>query len=167
MLREPTDLQPHDERAALMGRLRFQRQTVRLKVDGLSEVDAHRQFLPSPLMTIAGLVSHLRWNEHSWFEASLLGLPNRGPWTPNGHPDAEMMVDDVPLARLLDEYDEQCARSNEIADGLPLDALEKATPADGRACSLRWILLHIIEETARHNGHLDIMREFADGVTGE
>ena len=167
MQRAKTDPQPHDERAALNDRLRFQRQTVRKKAEGLSEADAHRAFLPSPLMTIAGLVSHLRWNEHSWFEVSLLGLPNRGPWTANGHPDAEMMVDHVPLTQLLGEYDEQCARSSEIADGLPLDAVEREAPSGGTACSLRWILLHMIEETARHNGHLDIMREFADGLTGE
>ena len=166
-MREKTDPQPHDERAALIDRLRFQRQTVRKKAEGLSEADAHRAFLPSPLMTVAGLVSHLRWNEHSWFEVSLLGLPNRGPWTEDGHPDVEMMVDDVPLAQLLDEYDEQCARSNEIVAGLPLDTVERSAPDGERACSLRWILLHMIEETARHNGHLDILREFADGVTGE
>jgi uncharacterized damage-inducible protein DinB len=151
----------------LIDRLRFQRQTVRKKAEGLSEADAHRAFLPSPLMTVAGLVSHLRWNEHSWFEVSLLGLPNRGPWTEDGHPDVEMMVDNVPLAQLLDEYDEQCARSNEIVGGLPLDTVERSAPDGERACSLRWILLHMIEETARHNGHLDILREFADGVTGE
>jgi uncharacterized damage-inducible protein DinB len=166
-MREKTDPQPLDERAALIDRLRFQRQTVRKKAEGLSEADAHRAFLPSPLMTVAGLVSHLRWNEHSWFEVSLLGLPNRGPWTEDGHPDVEMMVDDVPLAQLLDEYDEQCARSNEIVAGLPLDTVERSAPDGERACSLRWILLHMIEETARHNGHLDILREFADGVTGE
>lgn len=167
MPRERADPQPQDERTALNERLRFQRQTVRKKAEGLSEADAHRAFLPSPLMTIAGLVSHLRWNEHSWFEVSLLGRPNQGPWTPNGHPDAEMMVDHVPLAQLLDEYDEQCARSSEIADSLPLDTVERSAPAGQTACSLRWILLHMIEETARHNGHLDIMRELADGVTGE
>jgi uncharacterized damage-inducible protein DinB len=167
MRRERTDPQPPDERTALNERLRFQRQTVRMKAEGLSEADAHRAFLPSPLMTVAGLVSHLRWNEHSWFEVCLQGMPNRGPWTENGHPDVEMMVDHVPLAHLLDEYDEQCARSDAIAAGLPLDALEQTAPNGGTACSLRWILLHMIEETARHNGHLDIMRELADGVTGE
>jgi uncharacterized damage-inducible protein DinB len=166
-MREKTDPQPPDERAALIDRLRFQRQTVRKKAEGLSEADAHRAFLPSPLMTVAGLVSHLRWNEHSWFEVSLLGLPNRGPWTEDGHPDVEMMVDNVPLAQLLDAYDEQCARSSEIVAGLPLDTVERSAPGGERACSLRWILLHMIEETARHNGHLDILREFADGVTGE
>lgn len=159
--------QPPDERTALTQRLDWQRQTVRLKAEGLSEADAHRAFLPSPLMTVAGLVSHLRWVENSWFEVCLLGEPDLGPWTDGGHPDVEMMVDDVPLERLLDEYDAQCARSREITAGLDLDTVEKAAPPGTNSASLRWILLHMIEETARHNGHLDILRELADGVTGE
>jgi uncharacterized damage-inducible protein DinB len=166
MKRDQALRQPPDERTALNERLRWQRQTVRKKTEGLAEDLAHRAFLPSPLMTAAGLVSHLRWNEHGWFETSLLGLPDRAPWT-DDDPDAEMRVDEIPLARLLDEYDEQCARSVEIADSLPLDAVEAAPPAGGEPCSLRWILLHMIEETARHNGHLDLIRELADGVTGE
>lgn len=139
------------------------RATVRIKCDGLSEVDAHRVVLPSPLMTMAGLVSHLRWNEHSWFETCLLGEPDRGPWT-DEDPDAEMRVDDVPLAQLLDEYEAQCARSREIVAGLDLDVREKTDTAD--PVTLRWILHHMIEETARHNGHMDIIRELLDGVTG-
>ncbi|QGN35010.1 DinB family protein [Microlunatus sp. Gsoil 973] len=166
MKRRKTNPRP-DERTALTERLDWHRETVLLKCEGLSEADAHRAFLPSPLMTIAGLVSHLRWNEHSWFEVSLLGRPNRGPWTDGGHPDVEMMVDDVPLGRLVDEYQEQCERSRRIVAGLDLDAVEAAPPTHGEQMSLRWILLHMIEETARHNGHLDVLREFADGVTGE
>ncbi|SDE12072.1 DinB family protein [Glycomyces harbinensis] len=166
MKRDKALPQPPDERTALNERLRWQRQTVRKKTEGLAEDLAHRVYLPSPLMTAAGLVSHLRWVEHSWFETNLLGLPDRGPWT-DDDPDAEMRVDGVPLARLLEEYDEQCARSVEIADSLPLGALEKEPPPGSEPCSLRWILLHMIEETARHNGHLDVIRELADGVTGE
>ncbi|WP_335985571.1 DinB family protein [Glycomyces sp. MUSA5-2] len=166
MKRQQAQSQPIDERTALNERLRWQRQTVRKKAEGLAEAEAHRPYLPSPLMTVAGLVSHLRWNEHAWFEVCLLGEPDRGPWS-DDDPDAEMRVDGVPLAQLLDEYDEQCARSVAIADALPLDALERNAPPEGEPCSLRWILLHMIEETARHNGHIDIMREFADGVTGE
>ncbi|MFB9659637.1 DinB family protein [Glycomyces mayteni] len=166
MRRQQAQHQPIDERTALYERLRWQRQTVRKKAEGLAEPEAHRSYLPSPLMTVAGLVSHLRWNEHAWFEVSLLGEPDRGPWT-DEDPDAEMRVEGVPLARLLDEYDEQCARSVAIADSMALDALERGAPPDSEPCSLRWVLLHMIEETARHNGHLDVIRELADGVTGE
>jgi uncharacterized damage-inducible protein DinB len=159
---------PHhgDERTLLNAWLDWHRATVRIKCEGLSEQDAHRSLLPtSPLTTVAGLVSHLRWVEHSWFEISLLNLPDRGPWT-DEDPDAEMRVDAVPLAQLLDEYDAQCARSREIVAGLDLDTRECGPQSGDDPVSLRWIMLHMIEETARHNGHLDTIRELTDGVTG-
>ncbi|GAA0960037.1 DinB family protein [Kribbella koreensis] len=156
-----------DERTQLTGWLDLQRSFVRMKCEGLTEADAHRSVLStSPLMTMAGLVAHLRWNEYSWFQLSLVGVPDTGqtPWTKDGHPDAEMFVDDVPLAQLLDEYDEECARSNATIADLSLDALEQGTGDDDPA-SLRYILCHMIEETARHVGHLDIIRELIDGAT--
>lgn len=158
-----------DERTQLTGWLDHLRSLVRTKCEGLSEADAHRQVLPtSPLMTVAGLVSHLRWVEYSWFTWNLLGTPDHGetPWTEGGHVDAEMFVDDVPLAQLLDEYDAECARSNEIVAGFSLDDVERAAPRDSGAASTRYILCHMIEETARHLGQLDIIRELLDGATG-
>jgi hypothetical protein len=97
----------------------------------------------------------------------MLGVPDTGqtPWTEGGHPDAEMFVDDRPLAELLDEYDEECARSNAAITGLSLDALEQGASTNGEAASLRYVLCHMIEETARHVGHLDIIRELIDGAT--
>jgi hypothetical protein len=117
---------------------------------------------------MAGLVAHLRWNEYSWFQLNLAGVPDTGqtPWTEGGHPDAEMFVDDVPLASLLDEYDEECARSNATIAELSLDDVEKGPyAAKGEGASLRYVLCHMIEETARHLGHLDIIRELLDGTT--
>ncbi|MFI5729717.1 DinB family protein [Kribbella sp. NPDC051587] len=158
------------EREQLIGWLDHQRSFVRMKCTGLSEEDAHRNVVPtSPLMTPAGLVAHLRWNEYGWFQLSLLGVPDTGqtPWTEGGHPDAEMLVDDVPIAQLLDEYDAECARSNAAIADLPLDTLERGTDAaHGDPASLRYVLCHLIEETARHVGHLDIIRELIDGRTG-
>jgi hypothetical protein len=158
------------EREQLIGWLDLQRSFVRMKCQGLSEEDAHRKVLPtSPLMTPAGVVAHLRWNEYGWFQLNLVGVPDTGqtPWTEGGHPDAEMFVDDIPLAQLLDEYDAEWARSNEAIAPLSLDALEQGpSAAKGDAASLRYILCHMIEETARHVGHLDIIRELIDGVTG-
>lgn len=158
-----------DERTQLTGWLDLQRSFVRMKCEGLSEEDAHRKLLPtSPLMTMAGLVAHLRWNEYSWFQLNLLGVPDTGqtPWTEGGHPDAEMVVDDVPLAQLLDEYDAECERSNSAIASLSLDDVEKGPYAGkGEAASLRYVLCHMLEETARHLGHLDIIRELLDGTT--
>ena len=159
-----------DERTQLIGWLDLQRSFVRMKCAGLSEEDAHRKVVPtSPLMTPAGLVAHLRWNEYSWFQLNVMGVPDTGqtPWTEGGHPDAEMLVDDIPLAQLLDEYDAECARSNEAIADLSLDTVEQSPYVDrGGAASLRYVLCHMIEETARHVGHLDIIRELIDGATG-
>jgi hypothetical protein len=158
-----------DERTQLIGWLDLQRSLVRGKCEGLDEAAAHRKLLPtSPLTTVAGLVSHLRWVEYFWFSENLLGTPDTGqtPFTEGGHPDAEMFVDDVPLAQLLDEYEAECSRSNEILAGFTLDDVELAELPTRGPASVRYILGHMIEETARHLGHLDILRELLDGKTG-
>ena len=162
-----TDIPPGwDERTILTTFLDYVRATVHAKCEHLAEVDAWRAPLPtSPLMTPAGLVSHLRWGEYSWFQVVLLGEENHGPWTEED-PDREMRIAvDVPIAQLLDEYEEQCARYRDLVASLDLDTPSKRL-VSGQPVTLRWILFHLIEETARHNGHLDILRELADGVTG-
>jgi uncharacterized damage-inducible protein DinB len=116
-------------------------------------------------MTVAGLVSHLRWVEHAWFEHIMAGRPDLGPWTPDD-PDKDFKVPGVPLARLLEEYEEQCERSAEIAASLELDA-ECVIEHRRGVVTLRWVLGHMIEETARHAGHLDLLREMLDGATGD
>jgi len=151
----------------LTGWLDWQRATVPIKCEGLSEVDARRALLPSsPAMTIAGVVSHLRWVEHGWFETSFLGAPSREVSTADGDPLAQGRPTDIPLARLLGEYEAQCTRSREIVAAHDLDQLEAYAPPGLELVSLRWILGHMIEETARHLGHLDALRELADGSTG-
>ncbi|WP_020389137.1 DinB family protein [Kribbella catacumbae] len=155
-----------DERTQLTGWLDLQRSFVRMKCEGLDEADAHRKMLTtSPLMTVAGLVAHLRWVEYSWFQLNLAGVPDTGqtPWTEDGHVDAEMFVEHRKLADLLDEYDAECTRSNETVATVSLDDVEKAEVRESGAASTRYILCHMIEETARHVGHLDIIRELLDG----
>ncbi|GAA3799480.1 DinB family protein [Sphaerisporangium flaviroseum] len=157
-----------DERAHLTTFLDYVRATVHAKCAGLSEENARSAPLPgSPLMTISGLVSHVRWVEYSWIQTRLLGEEDQGPWT-DDDPDREMRIAlDIPLARLLDEYESQCARYRELVASLDLDTVAKTPLRDGTHVTLRWILHHLIEEIARHNGHLDILREMADGVTGD
>ena len=83
-------------------------------------------------------------------------------------PDREMRIAvDFPLTQLLDEYAEQSARYRELVAGHDLDRQAAGTIRDGVRVDLRWILLHLTEETARHNGHLDILREMLDGTTGD
>jgi hypothetical protein len=78
--------------------------------------------------------------------------------------DADFLVPDVPLAQLVEEYVAQCAVSNEIAAAASLD--DVAANTGFRQASLRWILQHMLEETARHVGHLDLLREQLDGSKG-
>jgi uncharacterized damage-inducible protein DinB len=155
-----------DERTMLDTFLDYARATVHAKCAGISESDARRApLVSSPLMTVSGLVSHLRWVEYWWFQVMLLGEEDHGPWT-DEDPDREMrLAVQVPIAELLHDYQLQCARDRELATSLDLNTPSQR-PARGAPVTLRWILFHLIEETARHNGHLDILREMADGVTG-
>ena len=154
-----------DERTQLVGWLDLQRALVPWKCEGLTEEQAHRALLPaSPRMTVAGLVSHLRWTEHCWFEVLLLDRPSEVNPQFGEVEDADFRVDGVPLARLLEEYAAQCAVSNEIVAAASLDDVARTT-AFARP-TLRWMLQHMLEETARHVGHLDLLREQLDGATG-
>jgi uncharacterized damage-inducible protein DinB len=156
-----------DERASLATFLDYVRDTARAKCDDVSQEDARRAPLPgSPLMTLCGLISHLHWVEYYWFQVVFLGEEDEGPWT-DEDPDREMRIAlDVPLADLLSAYDAQCARYRKLVADHDLDTEARRARDNGKRVNLRWIMLHLIEETARHNGHLDILRELADGRTG-
>jgi len=144
----------------LCGWLDWQRATVRLKTAGLDTGLAYTGFIPtSPRMTIATVVSHLAGVEHHWCVASFLGDDEPAPtvgWDETG----------TPLPVLLDAYDAQCQRSREIVSAHSFDDIERAAPPGVPLVSLRWIVGHLIEETARHLGHLDLLRELADGRKG-
>jgi uncharacterized damage-inducible protein DinB len=143
----------------LCGWLDWQRATVRCKTNGLDAGLAYQRFLPtSPKMSIATVVSHLVGVEHHWFVTSFLGEKEAAPtagWDETG----------TPLPVLVDAYDAQCQRSREIIASHSLDDIERFAPPGVPLVSLRWILGHLIEETARHLGHLDLLRELADGRT--
>jgi hypothetical protein len=115
-------------------------------------------------MTMAGIVSHLRWVEQTWFEVLFLGRPAVGPQFDETVEDAVMMVDDVPIRQLLDEYERQCRISNEIIAQHSLDDVGRHPDFKSAGATLRWMLIHLVEETARHAGHADIIRELLDGA---
>src|ERR1700735_3498078 len=111
-----------DERAILTRFLDYARDTVHAKCAGLSDADARRAPLPvSPLMTISGLVSHLRWVESSWIEKTLLGGTIDAPWT-DDDPDREFRIAvEVPLVQLLADYRAAFARPRDPVADLGLD----------------------------------------------
>jgi uncharacterized damage-inducible protein DinB len=156
-----------DERATLLAMLDYARATAVAKCAGLSDEGARKAPIPtSPLMTVAGVLNHVRWVEHGWIEVEFLGGEDRAPWTEDA-PDREFEVAlDVPLAQIVEEYEGQCERLRAIVADHDLDE-RAAKPIDtGEHPTLRWVLFHLVEETSRHNGHLDLLRELADGATG-
>ena len=158
-----------DERVTLTQLLNYVRLTAHAKCVGLSQPDAVKTPLPSsPAMSIAGLVSHLRWSEAFWIDVIFLGQPSQWPGTDD---DSELQMRrglERPLAELLDDYATQAVHTDEIVASRDWDAEAVATDENtGKPFALRYIITHLIEETARHNGHLDILRELADGVTGD
>jgi uncharacterized damage-inducible protein DinB len=156
-----------DERTQLVGWLDMQRELVHWKCEGLSDADAHRSVVPSsPLMTMAGVVSHLRWVEHCWFEVLFLGRPAEGPQFQEEPDDADMIVDGVALEQLLHEFEQQCKVSNEIIASHSLDDVGMHPDFGSAAATLRWMLIHMVEEVARHVGQMDIIRELLDGSKG-
>jgi uncharacterized damage-inducible protein DinB len=157
-----------DERAIVTQFLKYVRLTVHAKCLDLSPSGATRTPLPgSPAMSVAGLVSHLRWSEAFWIDVIFLGQPNHWPGTDD---DSELQMRaglERPLADLLDEYAVQAAHTDEIIASHDWDSASARSDGESaQPVTLRYIAMHLIEETARHNGHLDILRELVDGVTG-
>ena len=161
-----TDLpETWDERATLLAMLQYTRDTAADKCRDLDVAGASAAPLPgSPLMTIGGVVNHLRWVEHCWFEVLLLDRPKEVNPQFGDVADADFAVADVPLADLVEQYERQCAVSDEITAATPLDAFGQNTEYRADTLTLRWILGHMVEETARHVGHLDLLREQLDGA---
>ena len=160
-----------DERTALVQLLDYHRATMLGKAEGLDAAGlAHR--LPPSSLTLGGLLKHLALNEDSWFSERFAGSPALPPWNEvpwDDDPDWEFRTasDDEPEA-LRSLYREACERSRAaVAAAGDLDQPSAWVDREGRRWSLRAILLHMIEETARHNGHADLLREAVDGTTGE
>lgn len=161
--REQIDLQPPDERTALVQRLDQYRA---IASDAITDLDwevASAALLPATDMTIAGIVRHLAWAEDRWFQGRLLGVELPPPWNAPGadDPDQAMrLVDADSVAGIAGLYAEACDRSRAAAGRFDsLDAVA-AVPSFGRGpVNLRWILVHMIDETACHAGHLDVLRD--------
>ncbi|SCG48901.1 DinB family protein [Micromonospora coxensis] len=153
-----------DERAVLEAFLDFHRSVVLRKVRGLTDAAATRRLVPSAT-TLAGLVKHLAIIERNWFPILLAPAPGeRFPTTEEDAAESFALAEGETLESLVEAYEAACARSREVVARFPLDHVV-GQPQLGEV-SVRWILVHMIEETARHAGHADILRELTDGETG-
>jgi hypothetical protein len=149
------------ERELLTAFLDYHRQTVLLKVEGVSDTDLRRMMTSSGL-SLLGLIKHLAYVERWWFQGVFAGEDVSFPWT-DENPDADFHIEsDETTQDIFTLYQTEVKRSREIVSGSSLDDIARRGEP-----SLRWILIHMIEETARHNGHADLMRETIDGQTGE
>jgi uncharacterized damage-inducible protein DinB len=151
--------------------LDYQRETMLMKCEGLSREQLAVAHPPSSL-TLGGLLYHLALVEESWMEVRFLGLPEREEWVGvdwESDPDWEFRTaSGFEAADLLGRYRSACERSRAVVErATSLDQESVMTFKDGRHFTLRWVLLHLIEETARHAGHADLIREAIDGAVGE
>jgi hypothetical protein len=147
----------------LFASLDFNRGVVVRKAQGLTLADATRVVMPSGV-TLLGVVRHLAWVERGWFEHHLVGGP---PPLPDDIDESFAVTGVSSVEEVIDDYLHAVERSRVIVAEQPsLDVLSVSPHGYFGIVSLRWMLFHMNRETARHNGHLDILRELTDGATG-
>src|SRR2546423_1108301 len=155
-----------DEKAMLSAFLDRYRETILWKLDGLTREQASARLVPSAT-TLLGIVKHLAYVERGWFQINFAGEPPNYPW-PEDEPDEDIdfrVLESDTIESISALYRQEIARSREIVAGASLEDLSKNRERGPR--SLRWIIVHMIEETARHAGHADILRELTDGAIGQ
>jgi uncharacterized damage-inducible protein DinB len=164
---------PRGEREVVVGYLRFYRQTFELKLQGLDAEQLARRSVPPSSMSLLGLVRHLAGVENSWNKRVLQGHmeltrlyrdhPEDRDWDFNGAVADPAVVDEAYTA-----WKAEIAAADSWLDAFPEEDLGRDLPmADGGTVSVRDLLVHMIEEYARHAGHADLLRECIDGRAGQ
>jgi uncharacterized damage-inducible protein DinB len=163
-----------DEIATLLGFLEYQRATLAWKCAGL-DAAGMTATVGASSMTLGGMLKHMAYVEENWFSRWLFGQERQPPFDTvdwDADPDWEWhsAADETPQ-QLLDLWQDavdgaRASVAKALSDG-GLERLSQRTWPGGEVPSLRWILVHMIEEYARHNGHADLIRESVDGQTGE
>jgi hypothetical protein len=151
------------EKATLKGFLDLQRATLDWKLDGLSPTELQRSTVPSGICLL-GIVKHMAFVELGWF-CEVIGGRSLDLWDPED-PDADWRIESWETPEGVRAfYRDAIAQADEaIVGAKSLDVIGKGH--GGREYSLRWVMVHMVEETARHAGHADILREQIDGATG-
>ncbi|MGO9342024.1 MAG: DinB family protein [Acidimicrobiales bacterium] len=159
-----------DEREALLGYLDQQRYVVRIAAYRLDDEQARATPTPSAL-SVGGIIKHLSAVERSWMDTVM--QRHKSFSSADDYQDNLRVGADDTLQSILDDYSKAASETRQIVDSIPdlgqavpIPADVPWFPKDHDAWSLRWVLLHLIEETARHAGHADIIREAIDGATG-
>jgi uncharacterized damage-inducible protein DinB len=152
-----------DEKDVLGGFLDHYRATLLGICEGLTEEQLRRPMVPSGT-SLLGLVKHLAYVEVGWFQENVANEPYDYPFDVNDPVADFRFSDDETKEDIFDLYREACARSREVLAAASLDDMIES-PKRSRDYNVRWVVVHMIEETARHAGHADILREMIDGKT--
>ena len=151
----------------LTGYLDWYRSVVEHKVEGLSLADGGKPLTASGLSPL-GVVKHLGWVEYNWFRYVLAGEDVAPPPRVDGDNAVQFRIEpDDTAASIVAFYRAEADHARDVTAGIPsLDVVGVRESRLMGTVSLRWVLVHMVEETARHAGHLDLMREAIDGQTG-
>ena len=153
------------ERQMLNAWLDFHRDTLALKCDGLTDGQLRQRAAPPAKMSLLGLVRHMAEGEQQWFRMVLAGEQVPYHYYTDDNPDADFDdVDSADVAKSFQTWRSECADARAVVAAVP--SLDATGTQDGKEFSLRWIMIHMIEEYARHNGHADLLRERIDGTVG-
>ena len=145
--------------------LDFHRDTLALKCDGLTGAQLRQRAVPPSGLSLLGLVRHMAEVERQWFTMVLGGERIPFHYITDDNPDGEFDdLDGADVAEAFETWRSECADARERVGAVP--SLDVTVIQDGREFSLRWIMIHMIEEYARHNGHADLLRERIDGTVG-
>ncbi|WP_030160468.1 DinB family protein [Glycomyces sp. NRRL B-16210] len=160
-----------DERATLLGFLRWQRETLRLKCSGLEPEQLASRAVPPSTMSLLGLVRHLAEVEHGWFRRGLAGMDAPYLYCSEVEPDADFdgaVADPACVAEAWQAWEAETEFADRlIAEAPSLEAVSMPNRHRAGRLTLRWVAFHMIEEYARHNGHADLLRERIDGRVGQ
>jgi uncharacterized damage-inducible protein DinB len=155
------------ERETLRSFLDWHRATLEWKCAGLSDDQLRRKASAPSQLSLLGLVRHLAEVERAWFRRTLAGEDVGLVYSDNDDYQASYDATDADVGQAWSNWRAEVARSREIEAAAPDLETSGVRPRNGATYSLRWILVHMIEEYARHNGHADFLREAIDGETGE
>ncbi|HEY2552233.1 MAG TPA: DinB family protein [Streptosporangiaceae bacterium] len=157
------------EREMLTGWLEHHRGILVWKCEDLTAAQLRQRAVPPSTMSLLGLVRHMAQVERGWFRQMFAGEDVPDLYDASADEDVDFNdVDRADPAGALGDFHCECAASRElVAQASSLDVLSKrVSDRTGQPWSLRWIVTHMIEEYARHNGHADLLRERVDGTTG-
>jgi uncharacterized damage-inducible protein DinB len=154
------------EKQTLTMFLDWYRATLELKCDGVDDAALRSRAVPPSNLSLLGLVRHLAEVERHWFTHGVAGQPREDIWCTPENEDADFDdVDAADIAQAFRMWRTECDVSRVLTAERELDATFRNR--NDVAISLRWVLVHMIEEYARHLGHADLLRERIDGVTGD